>query len=467
MKARGFYILIVFGVLWFAQWAWAQGEGMIFENPHARYVKSYKDTSTCLACHEKEAKDVFQSIHYQWKADAPNIVNSRGRKLGKINTINDFCTNPSISWIAILKNSRGEIIGQGCSKCHAGLGLKPTENMTREQLENIDCLVCHSYNYRREVYKTEDGTLRRRPKAWNKPEVLLNIAQSVRRPATEMCLRCHVGSGGGLNYKRGDLETYHLRADRDFDVHIGSGMTCTQCHKFKNHRVLGSGTQLAGQDRPGENVRCENCHKGRLHSDETLNQHMNTVYCTTCHIPTFAKHEATDMHRDWSKREYLKEHDKYEPKIKFKKNVRPVYTWWNGKGILTTTEPVKEVKGRVKLYEPQGSIDDPNSRIYAFKLHTAKLPVDKDTRQLIPIKVGIVFKKGDNDAAVKAGAKAFYGKEKVRYGWVITERYMGIFHEVVPAKNALKCIDCHMEGDRLDWEALGYKGDPIRYGGRK
>jgi hypothetical protein len=33
-------------------------------------------------------------------------------------------------------------------------------------------------------------------------------------------------------------------------------------------------------------------------------------------------------------------------------------------------------------------------------------------------------------------------------------------HMVVPKDKALKCDDCHNEKGRLDWKALGYKGDP-------
>jgi hypothetical protein len=39
---------------------------------------------------------------------------------------------------------------------------------------------------------------------------------------------------------------------------------------------------------------------------------------------------------------------------------------------------------------------------------------------------------------------------------------MGIFHGVVPKTQALKCIDCHGTVGRIDWAALGYKGDPMK-----
>jgi hypothetical protein len=44
--------------------------------------------------------------------------------------------------------------------------------------------------------------------------------------------------------------------------------------------------------------------------------------------------------------------------------------------------------------------------------------------------------------------------------------YWPTTHMVQPAENALQCADCHGEGGRLDWQALGYPGDPLEWGGR-
>jgi hypothetical protein len=451
-------------------WAQHQGEGTLWENPHRAYVKKYEGTKTCLACHEEQAKHVFSSVHYQWKADAPNIVNAKGKKLGKINTSNDFCTNPTVSWIAILTNDQGKVIGNGCSKCHAGLGLKPADQPSQAQFENIDCLICHSANYRREVVKKDDGSLQWQPTALANPEAMLNVAQNVARPTNEVCLRCHVGSGGGMNFKRGDIETAHMRAARDFDVHMGSGMQCIQCHKFQDHRILGSGTQMGGMDRPQDPPpRCEGCHRGQVHAKPELNRHTRTVACTTCHIPTFARHDPTDMRRDWSRSEPVTGEGRFEPVIDLKKNVRPVYAWWNGTAVLgLLDEPVKTgPNGKVSLYRPVGSIKDSKAKIYPFKYHEAKLPIDNATGLMIPVAVGMVFRAGNNEGGVKAGAKAFYGREVTDIGWIETERYMGLFHEVVPKKDALQCNACHVGGDRLDWKGLGYKGDPMTVGARK
>ena len=466
-KALGLALLVLS-----TAWAYAQpqGEGTLLQNPHGQYVQAYDGTKTCLQCHETQAKHVFSSIHYQWRGDAPNIVNAAGRKIGKLNSTNDFCTNPSISWIAILTNEQGKVISNGCSKCHAGLGQKPSEDLTQSQLENIDCLLCHAPNYRRQVVKKPDGALAWVPTAADNAALMLNIAQNVQRPSNEICLQCHVGSGGGINYKRGDLETAHLRPTRDFDVHMGSGVQCIQCHQFKEHKVRGGGTQMSGMDvANSERPQCENCHKGSIHRNAALNRHTQAVYCTTCHIPSFARKDATDMHRDWSKAEAVPGQGRYEPAIELKTNVRPVYAWWNGKGeIALLNTPVKrQANGKVAMYKPQGSIADPAARIYAFKYHTARLPIDAATQEMIPMQVGLVFRNAATAQAVKAGAKNYLGRDVGEIAWVDVERYMGLFHEVVPKQNALGCGDCHAPGNRLDWLALGYKGDPMKVGGRK
>ena len=440
-------------------------EGALWENRHiTKHVKAYDGAKTCLECHDEEAADVFKSIHYQWSADAPNITNAEGKKIGKINSTNDFCTNPAVSWIGILTNDEGKIIGNGCSKCHVGLGAKPEPKMTQAQLENIDCLVCHSANYRREVVKKADGSLAWQPKALGNKDQMLSIAQNVTKPTNEICMRCHVGSGGGLNFKRGDIETAHARADRDFDVHMGSNMQCIQCHKFKNHQVLGAGTQMSGKDSGEARGQCENCHKGKVHAKPENDKHASRVYCTACHITSFARHDKTDMHRDWSQSEAVSGEGRFEPRIEFQSNVKPVYAWWNGSGEIALLNQAVKVRpnGKVAMYLPNGSKKDPKARIYAFKYHTGKVPIDADTKMMIPVQVGPVFKTGKVEAGVKGGAKAWFGKDVANIGWIDTERYMGIFHEVEPSKNALGCVDCHEGGTRMDWKALGYASDPAK-----
>ncbi len=413
----------------FASLALASGEGTLVENAHRNYVQTYEGTKTCLSCHEKEGRAAHRSIHYQWKAETPNLVNAAGAKLGKINVSNDFCTSPAISWIARVQNAEGKVIAKGCSACHAGLGLKPSPEATPAQLENVDCLICHSATYRRDLVDLPNGQL-----AWGpsmSPAELLTAAQNPQLPDTATCLRCHAASGGGVNFKRGDLEAAALKS-REFDVHLGSSMTCIQCHKSKDHQFVGAGSQMAGQDTAGKE-QCATCHDPRAaHRNPVLAKHVARVACTTCHVPTFAKDKPTDMHRDFSRAELTHDKSKYEPAITFQNDVKPVYAWWNGKGSIALPDaPVPVSTKALKLYAPEGKRSDAAAKIYPFKLHTSNMPVDSATRKLVPVKVGILFKTGNTEAAIREGGKSA-GIDVKNIEWVKTERYMSIFHEVVP-----------------------------------
>ncbi len=435
---------------------------------HQKYFEHYEGTKTCLKCHMKQAKSFFHSQHYQWRGDTPQIVNSHGAKLGKRNTINDFCTNPMANWIGLVRNSRGEILSKGCSKCHAGLGKIPSSEMSQEQLENIDCLICHASGYRRDLYSNEEGSLEWRPILWKNTVGLDSVSKRISLPKRVMCLRCHSASGGGANYKRGDLEYTLADPTEEFDVHMateGNDLQCVDCHAGEDHRVRGRGSDLSGTDSPDALLSCDdgNCHDSQPHDAAILNHHTSRLYCTTCHVPTFAKADATDMVRDWSKPKYHEDADKYSATITMGKDVTPAYAWFNGTtwAQLPKTPVTKLADGTVGMMVPQGSREDAKARIYPFKLHKGRMPVLDDSGWIIPIVVEEFFADGDIDKAVKNAAKDFYGIDDAQYHWVETSRYMGIFHEVQPAKQALRCLDCHGADGRLDWMALGYDGDPM------
>jgi hypothetical protein len=122
------------------------------------------------------------------------------------------------------------------------------------------------------------------------------------------------------------------------------------------------------------------------------------------------------------------------------------------------------------MYKPSGSISDPKAKISPFKYHTGKLPIDTATGLMIPVQVGPTFRTGNTMASALGGAKGFRGKELIAkdISYVEVDRWMGIFHGVVPKSRALACTDCHgATAKRLDWKALGYKGDPRISGGRR
>ena len=125
------------------------------KNHHVRYVGDYEGTKTCLECHREEAEQFISSQHYQWEGGTPDLVNADGKRYGKMSMINDFCTNPSgHQWIGEVKNADGKVLAKGCSNCHAGLGKLPGTEVTDEELENVDCLICHASGYRRNLNAT-------------------------------------------------------------------------------------------------------------------------------------------------------------------------------------------------------------------------------------------------------------------------------------------------------------------------
>lgn len=433
---------------------------------HQEYFEHYEGTATCLECHEEEAIDFFRSQHYQWRGEAPNVVNADGQMLGKFNTMNDFCTNPLPSWIGNAVNEDGKVIAQGCSKCHAGLGLMPERELSRVQLENIDCLICHANGYRRDAYQDENGDWEWRPILWKNRRGLDSVSKRITRPERKSCLRCHSGAGGGPNYKRGDLEYVLGDCDADYDVHMGTDgqdMACVDCHGGSDHRMRGRGADLAGTDNPDEPLDCTSCHDAAPHAVAVLDRHTGRVDCTVCHIPDFARTDPTDMVRDWSVPKHHPEAKKWSATITFGTNVVPVYAWFDGDSRLSKMgEKVRrERDGSVPIMVPEGRRRDRDAKIHAFKLHRAKVPVLRQEQWLIPIAVDEFFVDGDLPKAIREGAEVAYGIHDPDYEWVETTRYMGIFHGVRPAAQALRCLDCHRKGGRMDWAALGYRKDPL------
>lgn len=447
-----FYLVLISSIL-IAEEKWT----------HNDYFEDYEGTKTCLQCHQREAESFFYSQHYQWKGLAPDLVNYKGEKLGKINLMNDFCTNPKGCWLGIFKSSKGMTIAKGCAVCHPSFGEIPDEKISEKQLENIDCLICHASGYRRDVYE-ENGKFLIKPILWKNKEGLNSVSKRITLPKRDMCLRCHAGSGGGINWKRGDIEPTLSKPSREYDVHMGQGMECIDCHKGKDHRILGRGADIVSTDRLGDKLDCKSCHGSKVHPIKILDKHIDRVACVTCHIPEFAREYETDMFRDWSKLEKNEETGKYEPKIEFAKNVKPVYRWWNGKTRTSSIlgEKVHLKNGKVQIMVPEGSFEDPKSKIYPFKYHKAIIPIEEETEILLPIKCVEAFVSGDLLKAIELGTQNYYKKKPKKIKWVESERYMGIFHSIPPKENALECFSCHGKNSNFDFKRLGYKEDPIK-----
>ena len=437
---------------------------------HAGRFTTYNGTATCLTCHTQEAMAMHASAHYQWKGDASESDGLDSALAGKLGGINDFCIYPDINWIGKLTNAAGVRVDGGCGRCHTGLGKKPTATATQEQLENIDCLLCHSPNYKRTV-ELVNGSYAFVPDTANMTVSLYEAAIDIRLPDKNTCLNCHTRAGGGNNFKRGDIEEAHRNASYDFDVHLaprsagGAGFECTTCHQAYNHRISGRGIDLRERDTPAA-VTCDGCHGQRPHDSSEINRHTPRLNCNVCHIPYYAKAAPTDMNRDWSQPGDLNPSTLlYEPHMTMAAHVTPTYGFFNGRSRFYQfgSPAVPEADGRILMAGPQGNINEPGSKIQALKMHLGKQPIDPATHRLFPLKIGIFFQTGDINTAVAQGA-AGVGWPYNGHEFADTKRYMGLFHEVAPHDQALQCASCHEGGNRLDFASLGYAPNPTRNG---
>jgi hypothetical protein len=431
---------------------------------HAGRFTAYEGTKTCLTCHQEEAVEFHGSVHYQWSGDASESVGLSSSTAGKLGGINDFCIYPDINWLGKLATVDGKTVDGGCARCHTGLGAKPTADPYEAgQLENIDCLICHSPAYKRTLAEPTPGVFRFVPDTQKMTVSLLQAAVDIRRPDKNACLNCHTKAGGGDNFKRGDLSEAHRNATASLDVHLapqsagGAGLECTSCHTTIAHRIAGRGVDMRQRDSQAL-VACTNCHASAPHDDSNLNRHTARVACNVCHVPTFAKGAPTDMRRDWSLTGEVSSITRlWEPHMVMQSNATPVYRFFNGRSRFyqfgAKAEP--QANGKVLMAGPLGSRTEPGAKITAMKRHEGNQPIDPKTGYLLPLKIGVYFQHGDLAGAVSQGVTAV-GWPNNGYTFAETERYMGVYHEVAPASQALTCSSCHESGARIDFDALGY-----------
>jgi len=409
-------------------------------------------TAKCLECHEQHAEDFMKTTHWTWSQEQE--VDGRMVNRGKKNAINNFCTSIESNW-------------PRCTSCHAGYGWGDA-SFDFSDPGNIDCLVCHDTTGTYKKASTEAG----RP---FRTVDLLQVAQNVGKPTRFNCGTCHFFGGGGDAVKHGDLDSSMEYPSREVDVHMavdGNDFTCQECHQTQDHVIPGNSL---GVSPGGENhFDCSTCHTTEPHQQSRLNQHADRVACQTCHIPYFAKEVPTKLEWDWStagrdiedtKGEYGKHaYNKKKGHFKWGKMVVPEYRWYNGNAGAYIKGDKMDPEQVTKLAYPIGSFDDQDSRIYPFKVHRGKQIYDTVNNHFLTVKVfgdGGYWTDYDWNKAAKLGTAASGLEYSGEYGFAATEMYWRINHMVSPKEGSLGCLDCHGDNSRMDWQMLGYSGDPM------
>ena len=434
---------------------------------HAKHEALKKDfmsgdeiTQACLSCHSEAADQFHATIHWTWLATGDD-EKTNDRRYGKAGySVNNFCI------------SANNMQDKACLKCHTGWN--GTEN-------NVNCLKCHGmkkFNYT-EAFSDIQAFAADAEEDPELAEMMKEIQAEVKTAVSQIglpqrgnCGECHFKGGGGDGVKHGDLDTSLMKPNKRLDVHMGidgKNFTCTRCHTTTNHNIAGriytnpavESSKSLLEDDLAPKITCVSCHSETPHKTASkMNDHTDRVSCQACHIPEYARVNPTKMSWDWSKAGDLKDGKPYHTKgelgkdiyksikgeMVWDKNVKPHYFWSNGSQTSTTAKDVIDPSTVVKVSHPVGSQDDPDSRIYPFKIHKGKQPYDKVHKTLLtPLLSGPqgYWTTFNWDEALTLGSQSLELPFSGEFDFVETSYVFPITHMVAPRDSALKCIECH------------------------
>ncbi len=427
-------------------------------------------TKACLSCHSEAASQFHKTIHWTWidpNSDKDNRIGKAGHSL------NNFCIN--------IHGNKPR-----CTSCHAGYGWKDHTFDFGDQ-HKVDCLVCHEQTGTYKKFPAGAGNPVDKPTLfkgngkmyyppdWNK------VAQSVARPTRKNCGTCHFYGGGGDGVKHGDLDSSLTKPNKTLDVHMamdGQNFDCVRCHTTRLHHIAGriystpavTHRRSLLEDDLIPKIMCESCHSATPHkTDSKANDHTDKVACQSCHIPHFARVNPTKMWWDWSKAGKKKNGKPYKVKghlgkpsymtkkgeFEWGRYVMPEYYWFNGSIHTLTAKDMIDPGKPVRVSWPVGARDDPDSRIFPFKVHRGKQPYDKVNKTLVFPKL---FGKKGSDAywvkydwklAIESGMKEGNLPFSGEYDFVETSYVFPTTHMVTLKDYALSCKECHSKQGRL------------------
>jgi octaheme c-type cytochrome (tetrathionate reductase family) len=481
---------------------------------------TYTGTGQCLVCHGKIGDDVMKSAHWKWKGTVSGIAGLEGTVHGKVDMINNFCQ--------AVPSNEGRCsqchIGYGwtdqsfdfdnpnnidCLACHDQTGTyKKVAAPGGTPDPSVDLqAVARSVG-------ENGGVPRRQACVWCHSKA----------GGDDNVKHGDISSRMGLTALDDPNDDSDDPFDRTEDVHMGvdnathpGGMLCVDCHQADRD---GSGNLLShgiagfmyhSADEGGDMKECADCHGdvATIHAGTssevvaTLAAHKRLA-CQVCHIPAIARKVSTYTDWKWSMAgqdarpaECAAEpvgvgtgtdrgtYNKLKGCFTWATNVRPVLRFYNGKWtrvVMGVNDKNLDTSKPVDLGSPTATYLDADAKIYPFKMMTGNQPFDAvDDTVLVPHLWGTVtgpnpyWAKYDwnlalQDSSDYSATLASYGGFQAyngSYKFADTVMLLKVDHEVAPAEQALgygnNCGDCH-GGDQIDWQALGWSGDPFAGG---
>jgi|AntRauTorcE11898_2_1112593.scaffolds.fasta_scaffold00491_10 octaheme c-type cytochrome (tetrathionate reductase family) len=444
-----------------------------FKSLQGPFERAEDVTAACLECHTEAGEQIRGTTHWTWLYDHDET----GQTLGKSEVINSFCG------MTVTNEPR-------CTSCHVGYGWEDMREPPPQADNAVDCLVCHDTTGEYWKFPTLAGHPTYEPREWPKgsgnmvqPPDLAKIAQNVGASDRANCGSCHFYGGGADGVKHGDLDSSLVDPPKHVDVHMspdGLDFACADCHTTWGHDVSGSRYQVNARDELGIDVpghtdfsraSCESCHGLAPHDKPKINDHADTLACQSCHIPEFARGGvATKTWWDWSTAGRLDEngepireldengHPSYlseKGDFRHGENVVPEYDWFNGTVEYTLVdEPLDIDNPPVAINSIQGSANDPDSRIWPFKVMRGKQPFDTQHQTLLATHV---FGADDTslwsnfswEKALQAASDMSGMPYSGEFSFIETTMHWPITHMVAPAEDAVRCSACHSEQSRL------------------
>ena len=130
-------------------------------------------------------------------------------------------------------------------------------------------------------------------------------------------------------------------------------------------------------------------------------------------------------------------------------------------GTVRIDTPTQE-KRIGAVYRGSGPRDIKEIKWGSFDGHVQSLAIEKGAN-VIQERVS----EFDWDKAARLAEPLTGLKYSGQYGFAETAMYWPLSHMIAPKSRSLQCAGCHGENGRMDWQALGYDGDPYDRGGRR